>query len=161
MDFNKKLTEHREKKKQSLDDRLANLKPKAPSMNPGGKVKIVEELPPPPTIIELDVPITVKNALSYLVRGHLELSKEIKEATTSKKDVADRLKEILSEFPILHEAFTVGGARVKYYSVNRGSLDKHKLMSHGVSQKIIDACTNYSESWQVKVTAPGAKDEDE
>lgn len=145
--------------KLGLAERLAKLKPKGPSLNPV-KFKTKEE-EAPPSITDFDVPIPVRVQLIAMSQRLVNLSEEKKDITTLRDLASDKIKAILEAYPVLKGVFLAGANRISYYMVKgRGTVNPDKLLARGISPRLIEECTDYTEErWQLKITAGEQKDE--
>ena len=84
------------------------------------------------------------------------------DAKKARKPIVGSIKEIVSKYSgKMGLKFTVGDAVTSYYNSPRTRINTTKLLAHGISPTVIQACTDTEDCWQLRITAPGEKEEEE
>jgi hypothetical protein len=88
--------------------------------------------------------------LVNLIQAVVPHSKEIKRLEKIVEPMRDRIKAIIRQYGI--EKSTCGEIQVDCYRTVRTSINKVKLLAAGVEQSVIDACTDSTPSYTLKIS---------
>jgi hypothetical protein len=91
--------------------------------------------------------------LVNLIQAVVPHSKEIKRLEKIVDPMRDRIKAIIRQYGI--EKSTCGEIQVDCYRTVRTSINKVKLLAAGVEQSVIDACTDSTPSYTLKIKDSG------
>ncbi len=147
----------------SIKDRLAALrqqhKKTAPSFSPHTRVRIPPIQDVLPDATELVANTADLSTLRELVALHVQYSQTERDAKAQKAPVVDSIKSICEDYTL--RKLTCDRNKVSYYKTTRSAISKQLLMDAGVSIETIRACTIETDSWGVRVTPPGERDEED
>ena len=148
-------------KKKTLEDKLNVIKSRGDVslLPPKRKVKEPEIIPELSVIITNKYERSAIERLSNLIRLHGE---EEYEAKRAKAPLVLELKAELVRRGVTEKSVMLeSGLKLSHYEVPRSSINVQKLLAHGVSPKIIVACTDVKKSMTLRVSLPGEKEEGE
>jgi hypothetical protein len=155
MDIKERLAQLRQQHKKSAPS--FNPSPKRPETPRSWKAPKVEPILPDAS--ELITDSHELDTLRSLVALHVTYSAEERRAKHEKKPVVESLKSICNDYGL--SKITCDRNKVSYYPLSKSSINRQLLLDAGVSSEIIDRCTITTASFGVRVTPPGASDEDD
>lgn len=148
-------------KKTSLDERLkaAVSKQAAADMNP----RLTWTPPPPPKedVVVPDVRDFISDnktrlKLLRLVEESNAWGIQEKAARKAREPITQQIKEIMGEYEI--GKAMCGSLMLTYFTSPRRSLSREKLLEHGISPQILDACTITKDTYTLRIVEPGESD---
>lgn len=89
------------------------------------------------------------DTLAALMKRHAELKESIKLMESSLDPITDRIKAILGTYGI--DRVQCGQYKASYFETTRSSLNRTKLIAHGVDEEVIDQCTDLSYSKSLRI----------
>lgn len=145
---------------QKLEASLAASKAGAPSLNPVPKPKKEPlEAEVLPDIREVVTSPADRMKIIRLVAESADLAMQEKQIKNARKPITEMLKKIIPDLSSSLK-FMADGVRVNMFTINQKRLNQLKLREKGVSQAIIDACTDTVPVTTLKVTPAGESDEE-
>lgn len=145
---------------QKLEASLATSKAAFPSLNPVPKPKKEPvEAEVLPDIREVVTSPADRMKIIRLVAESADLAMQEKQIKNARKPITEMLKKIIPDLSSSLK-FMADGVRVNMFTINRKSLSALKLREKGVSQAILDACTDTTAVITLKVTPAGESDEE-
>jgi len=130
----------------------------APSLHPApAREKKAPELVP--DLRELVPDAEERTVIARLTAKYLAFGQQEREAKKAKEAIGAELKPKCNDYALMKAM--VGELRLSYYLIKRSTIQADLLRQRGVSQSVINACTVKSESWALRVTAPGISEEEE
>ena len=85
-----------------------------------------------------------------LMTQHIELGNTERQAKKAKEKITAQLKVLAGRYSLGKADYD--GDRLNYFAGTRSSIDSTKLLSAGVQPSVIQACTNVSTTFTLKVT---------
>jgi hypothetical protein len=134
--------------------RKAQLK-SAPSFLPRAKREPVVV----PDVREFITDVNDLRTLRELAQLHVQYGTEERRAKALKKPIAEAIKGICSDYSLSKVA--VDENKISYYKMGRETISAALLMDEGVSIETIKRCTVRTETYAVRVTPPGGRDDDD
>ena len=110
-----------------------------------------------PDVRELIDDVKTRNLLAKLVTQSIDWQQTEKEAKKAREPITTQIKKILGDYEV--GKAVCNGYRLNYFNSPRSSISKELLLSNGVSPAIITKCTTTSNSYTLRITAPGEEDE--
>lgn len=139
--------------KNNLQDRLRGIAAgSASSLHP--EERPVEE-EPIPSVTDIGLPLPTRRGLEALIQQDTEWAAQEKQAKKEREAVRTAIKKILADHAVEAPSFQCGAARVTRFTSFRSSLNKMKLLKHGVKQAVLDACTDKTPVENLKITVLG------
>lgn len=77
------------------------------------------------------------------------------QAKAARKPLTEGIKKLIQD----NVVFMVGDIKVNRFTTLRSSIKAERLLSHGISPKIIAACTETTEAVTLKIVLPDEKDD--
>jgi hypothetical protein len=143
---------------QRLQKSIAAATPAAPNLHPRRPAPPIE-IEALPDLQEVVASPADRVKIMRLVTDSLEYQAAEAEVRKKREPVTKALKELLQNLGA--DKFMCDGNRVVTYETTRKSLSKEKLMGAGVSITLLNACTVETVSLALKITAPGAVDDND
>lgn len=144
--------------KPTLADRLRQQTNSAPDMNPVESTKQKRDAEILPDMQEVITDPAVRSRLITLVLQDAELGIGEKAIKKERRPVKEAIKKLLGFKQI---KFMCDGNRVVGYSTPRKFVDPELLMANGVLPSVISASTRIKESYTLKITPPGAREDED
>lgn len=97
--------------------------------------------------------------VARLIQEQGELGRQESEIKKKRKQITAVLKKFAGDYKV--DACISGDWRLSYFSTDRSSLDKQKLLDQGVSPEVIRKATVKKTSYSLRVALAGAEEEEE
>jgi len=126
----------------------------------GASMVPADKTPPPPPKEEERVPElreliedkAEQRQMKQMVADYLTWSRQEKEAAGRKKEISDAMKKIVGSYGI--SKVMVADNLVNYFNAPRSTIKAELLLSNGVSPGVIEASTQVTPVYTLRITPP-------
>lgn len=142
-------------KEASLKQKMAaSVSSSAPSLIPIARKQEVPAAPEPkeaiPSVDGLIGDEEDRDTLKLLVQQKIDIDAQLEPLKRQKGSITDRIKTTLSNYGIT--SALCNGDKISYFSTEKYTINRMKLIGAGVEENIIDRCTDVTKGSQLRIT---------
>lgn len=126
---------------------------RAPAHTP--KPPKVEEAPPP-LLTETKIPKKDQQVMTALADAMVAIVQQESDLRKQKDELSAKLKALCTKYEV--DRVSTGDVRIAYFNSPRRTIKPELLLQHGVKPTVIEASTQVTDAWTLKVTAVKAAD---